>query len=112
MPGSEQHARHAHDLLRATFFQLFKAFMNDRQGEFQKPAFHIEIGKLFAEMSGERVEFVYGGLITAAMAANHNGGFVCHLPGPCLRALVRLVLASDRLCNEAHYNLFWVQENT
>ena len=95
MAGGEQHAGQADDSRDAACLQLFQAIADNRTGEFEKAAFHVELRETPAQVACERIEFGDGSLIAAAVAADHHGLTVGH------SYPLRLGLAFERGCADA-----------
>ena len=111
MTGGEQHARQAEDTGRPPVAQLIEAFAQHGPGEFQETAFHIVIGKALFQVGGEDVEFLNGGGVAAAVAADHNGGFFSQcawsLPSSVsVKFRDRVVIASAQVFPGAHYKVW------
>ena len=76
--GGKQHSRQTDDSLRTTCLEFFKSGPDHRLGKFEKSAFDIVVRKLVLETDRELVEFINCCFVAAAVAAEHDGGLICH----------------------------------
>ena len=76
--SGKQHARHGQNAGAAGLAQLVQSVMNDRVGEFQISVFHRPIGEAGRQAFRQLCKLLYGTLVAAAMAADHQSEFFAH----------------------------------